>query len=125
MSLGGDAKEFIHEIVNATGDFAVRLDFQSPTGDTATINGIHSDHTNMYDENGMPINGKKTHVSISEQSLSFFEYPTRNNNNLISLKGHRVTIHYVNGYQIKYSIDDTRPDYTVNLITLFLSEHEQ
>jgi hypothetical protein len=124
MSLSDDAKEFIHEIVTDTGDFAVRLDFQSPTGQTVTVNGLHSDHTNMYDENGMPIDGKKTHVSVSEQSLNDVNYETRNSDNLISLKNHKVTVHYSNGNQIKYVIDDTRPDYTINLITLFLSEYE-
>ena len=123
MGLMDDAKQFAQTITNDLGDFAVPLSFRAPTGETASINGIYADITMVYDENGQPMNGKQTHVSISEQFLIDLGYPTRNTDGFASFVGHLVTINYADGSSRVYSVDDVRPDYTINLFILFLSEY--
>lgn len=123
MGLMEQAINDIKQITADLTDFATTVTFTSPTNQTATINCLYSDHTNAYDNEGMPINGKKTHISFAESLLVALNYPTRNTKGLISFTGHLVQINYADGSNKKYMVDDVRPDYTINLITLFLSAY--
>lgn len=67
--------------------------------------------------------GKFTHVTISEKYLTDLDYPTRNANNFLNMKGHLVTVSYADGSTKRYYVDDQRPDYTINLHTLILAEY--
>lgn len=116
-------KKDIEQITSNSNEFAVTLSFTSKTSEIATIKGLYSDHSNDYDENGNSITGKFTHVSISEKYLTDLSYPTRNNNNLLNMKGHLVTVHYADNSSKQYIVDDQRPDYTINLHTLILAEY--
>lgn len=123
MGLMEQAMNDIKQITADLTDFATTVTFTSPTNQIATINCLYSDHTNAYDQDGMPINGKKTHISFSESLLLAFNYPTRNAKGFISFTGHLVQINYADGTSKNYMVDDVRPDYTINLITTFLSEY--
>jgi hypothetical protein len=123
MNLMEQAMNDIREITSNMGEFAVSITLESPTGVIVETQGIYSDITNMYDENGYPINGKKSHVSFSELPLIAQNYPTRNQDGLISFTGHLVTINYADGSSKRYMVDDCRPDYSINLITVYLSEY--
>jgi hypothetical protein len=123
MGIMEQAMNDIKQITDDLTDFATTVTFTSPTQQTATINCLYSDHTNAYDQDGMPINGKKTHITFAESLLTALNYPTRNGKGFISFTGHLVQINYADGTSKKYMVDDVRPDYTINLITTFLSEY--
>ena len=123
MGLMEQLKKDIEQITSNTNEFSVALSFLAPTGETADINGLYSDHSNDYDANGNPITGKFTHVSISEKFLTDLNYPTRDSRNLLALKGSLVTINYADGSLKTYKIDNTKPDYTINLHVLICSEY--
>jgi len=123
MNIVEQMKQDLEEITGNADEFGVTLSFVSPTNETAQITGMYSDHSNSYDESGQNITGKFTHVTISEQFLINKNYPTRNTDGLADLNEHLVTVHYIDGSTKQYSVDDVRPDYTVNLFLLILSEY--
>lgn len=124
MSIIVDAMNMAKEITTELNDFAMMAIFKSPHGDEAQCPVIFSDHTNTYDENGVPINGKQSQLAVSELPLIEQDYPTRNHNGHIDMLGHIITIQYPDGTERTYKSDDIRPDYTINLITIFLSEYK-
>lgn len=123
MSLLDQAKADIEAITGNTDEFGVTLQFFAPTGQTVIIAGYSTDHTNHFDQDGNPINGKVTTVSFSEKFLTDLDYPTRNTQQLVTFLNHRVIVTYSDGTAIKYAIDQWKPDYMINLITLFLSSY--
>lgn len=125
MGLMEQLKADLEQITSNVNEFAVTLDFKSPTGEQATITGIYSDHSNAFDADGNAVTGKFTHVTISEKFLTDQDYPTRTPNvaEFLALRKHFVTVHYADGKTRKYIVDDQKPDYTINLHTLILSEY--
>jgi hypothetical protein len=123
MGLMEQLKADIEQITSNTSEFAVDLSLVAPTGETASIQGLYSDHSNAYDESGVPIVGKFTHVSISEALLTAEGYPTRNAAGLASMTGHKVTVNYADGSVKTYICDKVLPDYSINLFLLILSEY--
>jgi hypothetical protein len=123
MGLMNQIKSDTEQITGNLVDFAMPVILEAPTGQTVEINGIYSDHSNAYDENGMPITGKFTHVTISEQPLIDLGYPTRSSKGLMNFLSHKVTINYADGRSEKYIVDQQRPDYTINLVILILAKY--
>jgi hypothetical protein len=123
MGLVEQIKADIEQITGNLNGFAVQLSFVAPTGETAEITGLYSDHSNAYDQNGFPVTGKSTNVVVSEKYLTDLSYPTRNADGIVAMLGHLVTVNYADGSTRQYIVDETRPDYTINLITLILSRY--
>lgn len=123
MSLYEQNKRDIEQITTDVSGFSIELSFTSPNNDTATIRGQYTDHSNAFDESGLPMTGKMSIAFVSEQLLIDASYPTRTTENLITLTNHKVTINYADGTSKRYVVAETRPDYTINFITLFLSEY--
>lgn len=120
MGLIEDAKSLAQTITSDLNDFAVNVVFTSPTSQTANIKAIAVDHSNTFDELGNPITGAMVVITVSEQLLINEGYTTRNAKNQANLNGHFVVINYADGKSINHRIYDCRPDYTINLFTLFL-----
>lgn len=115
-----DTQSFVQNKV----DFGVDLTFTSPANSTVTVAGYYSDHSLTFDENGAPITGKKATVCVHEQSLIDAGYVSvRTQAGLISFKNHKVSIAYADGSSRTYKINEWQPDYTINLVTLFLEEY--
>lgn len=123
MGLMDQIKKDVETFTQNANDFGVELFFEAPGGETATVNGYFSDHSLIFDQIGNPVTGKKTHVCVSEQPLIDLDYPTRTSEGLTSFQNHLVTINYPDGTSIKYKIEESQPDYTINLITLFLTNY--
>lgn len=123
MSLIEQIKKDLEQITGNTAEFAVNLSFKSPANDTAEITGISADISTGRDEDGIAVVGKFVHVTFSEQYLIDLGYPTRNSMGLLSMLGHLVTISYADGSTKKFMVDSCRPDYTINLHTLILSDY--
>jgi hypothetical protein len=123
MNLFERVKLDIKAITTNVNEFSTEVTFTAPNGDTATVNAQYSDHSNSYDSEGMPITGKFTHVTISEDVLTELNYPTRNSAGLINMLNHTMAINYADGSVRNYIVSETRPDYTINLILLILSDY--
>ena len=123
MSLLEQNKKDIEQITGNSGEWAVVLDLKAPTGETATIKGMYSDHSNAYTLEGQPVTGKFTHVTIAESYLTELGYPTRNAANLADMSKHLVTVNYIDGSVKQYIVDEVKPDYTINLFVLILSDY--
>ena len=119
MGLMDQIKSDVQQFTSNTNDFGVMLTFTSPTSVVKEVAGYFADHSLEFDENGNPIVGRKTTVCISEQSLIDAGYSSvRNSRGLITLDGHFVSIN-----TSLFSVEQWQPDYTINLITLFLVRH--
>lgn len=112
-------------ITTNTNEFALPVVLTSPDDlETASISGIHSDHSTFLDESGNAYVGKLVAVAISELAIinSNPDYPIRVNG-LIALRDHKVTLTHADGAVVTYKVRENRPDYTINLIDLLLSEY--
>lgn len=123
MGLMDQIKKDIEQITSNLNEFGVVLFMQAPTGETATINGYYTDHSNAFDSDGVPITGKMVSIAVSEQFLIDASYPTRNTRDLSDFQNHFATINCTDGITRKYRVQSWHPDYSINLITLFLSEY--
>ena len=124
MGLMDQIKSDVQQFTANTNDFGVMLTFKSPTSIVKEVAGYFADHSLAFDENGSPITGRKTTVCVSEQSLIDAGYSSvRSSKGLITMEGHLVSINYPDGSTYLFSVDEWQPDYTINLITLFLVRH--
>lgn len=118
------AQADIKRIRTDPNGFTKSIFFSAPTLETATIFGMHSAIHMGTDTEGQIVNSKKAHISISESALTDLGYPTRNAEQLINLKDHRVSVVDSTGITKEYIISETFPDETVGLIVCFLKDFE-
>ncbi len=124
MGLMDQIIQDVQQFTSNKNDFGVDLILISPTNVTKTVAGYFGDHSLAFDENGNPVTGRKVTVCVHEQSLIDAGYPSvRTANGAITMQGHFVQIKYPNGLILPFIVDFCQPDYTVNLITLFLVRH--
>jgi hypothetical protein len=108
-------------------DFAVSAVFVAPAPglETATVNVLHRKHHTGFDsETGVRVNSKMASVTVSEGILIDASYPTRDANNEITLKGHRVSVADSSGNVAEYMVSENYPDETLGLIVLILIDFE-
>jgi len=100
-------------------EWAVELTFLAPDTTEETISGYHTKHHFGIDSDGLPVNTKKAHVSFSEAALSV-DYPLRNGQGEVNLRGHFVTVEDSTGTAKTYEIVQWFPDETLGLIVCIL-----
>jgi len=121
MGLIAQAKADWQAITSNTSEWGVTMTLTAPTGETATINGLHTKHHLGIDmETGRPVNTKNAHVSFSEKLLTDAGYPVRNAQGEVSLKGHKVTVADSTGANMTYVIKEWFPDETIGVIVCIL-----
>lgn len=102
--------------------FAVDLVFTAPTAEVANVRGLASKHRiSINPEDGLPINSPNIHVSVVESVIlaANASYPTRDTENQVYLRKHRVLYNGIN-----YEISENWPDETLGLIVCILNETE-
>lgn len=105
--------------------FTTSILFTSPTGTTATVLGMHAKvHMAASVIDGDFVNSKRAHISVSESSLTDLGYVTRNANNEIDLKDHRVAVTDSAGILCQYIIRECFPDERLGLLVLFLGDFQ-
>jgi len=124
MGLRDQAKADIESITSNLNDFGILISFLAPTLEVATITGIHSKHHLGIDTDGNMINSKKAHISFSEKFLTVSNYPVRDSNGEVNLKGHKVSVKDSTGILKNYIIQSWYPNETVGLITCILEDYE-
>lgn len=124
MGLIEQARKDIAQITQNGGDFAIDMVFTSPDGDVANVKGLHTRHHLGINDQGLPINSRNVHVSISETALTDAEYPYRNDDNEVYLKNHRVDAADSSGVVRAYKVEQWHQDETVGLIVCILGDYE-
>lgn len=116
-------KEDLALITSDLDGFAKQIIFTAPTGQTATLNGIHSKHHMGFDiESGRNINTKNAHISVSESFLVAQSYPLRGLDGKVNLKDHQVQVRDSTGTLAKYVVAEWMPDETIGLILCILGD---
>lgn len=123
MGLIEQAKSDIKDITSNLDEWAVSITFTAPTGEIATVNGLHSKHHMSMDTDGNRINSKNAHISVSEELLTAKNYPVRNKKGEVKLNDHKVNVKDSTGISKNYVIREGFPDETIGLITCILGSH--
>jgi hypothetical protein len=116
------------DIKRISGDstgFTEQLTFTTPDGlTTAVIYGIPNKIHLGINTEGEQMNSRKSSVSISESNLTDLGYPTRDADNICSLKNHKVTLIDSTGLAAQYIIREVFPDESVGMIVCMLGSYE-
>lgn len=123
MGLMERAKQDVQQILGNKNEFALDLVFFAPTGETFQTVGHFFDRTIQYNIDDSSIAGNTVVVHVSEQPFIDFGYPLRDSNGLISIHNHLVTGTYADGQTKKFKVFSFDPDYSINLITIYLSHY--
>lgn len=119
------AQADIKRITSDLNGFAKSITFLSCDElQTATINGIHSKINLSVDTEGNTINSRKAHISFSESLLTDQGYVTRNDDGVVNLKNHLVTVIDSTGTSVQYIVREVFPDETVGLMVCMLGDFE-
>ena len=112
------------EIMEITqGEFSVNITITNKTALKKVVKGLATKHNLIFNpENGLPINAKNTHVSISETVLAQAGFSVRNANLEVDLKGWKIEYADSSGASKAYRINDAMPDETLGLIVCTLGD---
>ncbi len=124
MSLIEQAKADIERITGNTNEFARSMTFVAPTSETAVVKGLHSKHHLTVNTEGIEVNARSAHVSVSEKALTDLSYPVRNSDGEVNLAKHTVKVKDSTGIEKTYEIREWFQDETIGLITCILGDFE-
>lgn len=126
MSLLDQAKADWQDITTNSDEWGRSMTFTDSTGEiTATVVGLHTKHHISIDPDGLPVNAKNAHISVSEQLFIDAEYPTRNTKLEVDFKGHKVEVKDSTGIVKKYVIREWFPDETIGVIAFILGDFKE
>lgn len=124
MSILDFARSDWNKITTSKNDFGVEMTLTAPTGETATVVGLHTKHWFKVDfESNEVLNTRNAHVSISEQALIALYYPVRNDKGEVRMKGDIVAVKDSTGIEKLYKLDQVWPDETVGQIVCQLGDY--
>jgi hypothetical protein len=122
MGLIADAEKMWRERSSDLSEFGVALSFVAPEGETASIVGLHTKHHLSFNTEGIAVNSRNAHVSVSEKLLTDLDYPTRNSNGEVTMKNHRVTCKDSTGEEKTYVVREWWQNETIGVIVMVLGE---
>jgi hypothetical protein len=122
MGLIADIERIWRERSSDLSEFGVALSFVAPEGQTANVNGLHTKHHLSFDTEGIAVNSRNAHVSVSEKLLTDLGYPTRNAKGEVDLQNHRVTCKDSTGIDKTYIIRQWHQNETIGVIVMILGE---
>lgn len=100
--------------------FAESADFTAPTGETATVNVLHTKHHTAYSAEGEMVNVLVASIAVNEEILTDDGYPTRDASNEVTFSDHRVSIKDSSQVVKEYICDEWYPDEYLGMIVLIL-----
>lgn len=132
MGLIAEIQDDIREITSNDAEFGVPIEFIAPTGETATITGLHTRHhlaieqkegnfSQQYGTLSTRANTINADISFSELLLSDTGYPVRVSGE-VDLKNHKCKARDNSGQLRTYTVMEWFPDETVGLIVCILSD---
>jgi len=122
MSLILQAQKDVQSITSNNKEFGVNMTLTAPTGEVATVVGLHTKHHLSIDTEGNAVNSRNAHVSVSEYELNAQYYPVRDSSGDVNLKNHLVKVKDSTGVEITYICKQWFPDETVGLIVIILGK---
>lgn len=125
MSLTDIAKADWKRFTGDVDGWGTAIKFTTPDGLTSVdVVGLAVKHHISVDTEGLAVNGKNAHVSISEELLTAASYTVRNAELEVSLEGHRVEWKDSTEVLKKYVIRESYPDEKVGMIVCILGDFE-
>lgn len=109
---------------NTDSGFGLCITLTAPNAATATVVGIHAKHHLNVDTDGNVVNSKTAHIAVSESLLVAANYPVRNADGEVDLKGHKIQVVDSTGATPLYLVQSWFPDETVGLIVITLEDFE-
>lgn len=97
----------------------------TPGAETATIQVLKTDISVDIESDGQDLIGSKVRLTFSENLLKTTNpaYPIRNSDNLVAIKGQRISVVDSTGTLKEYVIKNVYPDSTVGMIVCDLAEY--
>lgn len=95
----------------------------APTGQFADVLGTTTKHHLGINSEGVPINAKTVSASVSEYVFAPLNYPFRDNEGRVALKGHLVRFTDSHGDLVTYKVSEQFPDEKLGLIVLILIDN--
>jgi hypothetical protein len=97
----------------------------TPDGLTSVdVSGIAVKHHINIDTEGLTVNGKNAHCTISEELLTDASYVVRDSDEEVNMVDHRVEWVDSSGVLKKYVIRESYPDEKVGVIVMILGDFE-
>lgn len=114
-----DAKKYVTK-----GGFQENIILKTANGlKTIETTGFVSKHWISFDTDGNAANSKNAHICLDESELVKLEYPVRNNQDEVYLRGHKVSTEDSTGRVKEYVIKEWFPDETLGLIVCILGDY--
>lgn len=123
MSLIELANSDINDITTDLNGWGVGMVLTAPNATTLACVGLHTKHRSGYDSEGLQVNTKNAHISISEDVFIAASYPYRVNGE-VNLKDHLVTVKDSTRADIQYIIREWFQDETIGCIVCILGDYE-
>ena len=118
MSLLERARLDAQRIVSNLSGFAFSIKFTIGSK-SATVRGPGKKHHISYDDQGLPVNALNATVTVCEKDLTNQGYPTRDANDEVDLRGHKVEWSDAKGSNT-YEVMEWYPDEHLGLIVCIL-----
>lgn len=107
------------------GGFEEDIILESSTGlHRIETKGFATKHWINFDTDGNAANAKNAHVCLDEDQLKELNYPIRNKDNEVFLRGHKIEVEDSSGIVKKYVINEWFPDETLGLIVCILGDYD-
>ncbi len=105
------------------GNLSDDIIFTDKGGNSVTVRGFVSKHNMSIDpSNGLPVNARNAHVSVSEKSLTEKGYTVRNIKGRVDLKGHKVSF-VLDNKTHTFLIDSVMPSDTFQVLVCTLGDY--
>lgn len=108
---------------SSQGGFETSVTFTPPTGDAVTADALAMKHHIGVDTDGQLMHSLNARITVSEKLLTDEGYTTRNGNNEVSMRGHKVAWEDASGESKTYKITENWPDESLGTITLILGDY--
>lgn len=105
-------------------DFADTLTITPEGMEPVEIQGLHSLHSMIYDNEGNPIITNNAHVNFYEKDLNDLGVTTRDGRNRCIIKGWLVSFEVDNGLIMTFKMDEPKPDSDYGSIVVQLRKYE-
>lgn len=115
-----DARKYITKGGYEENLILVSVDGLTTLNTTGWVYKVHS----RYDTDGNLANTKVARICLDEDKLKEANYPVRNAEQEVYLRGHRVTAPDSTGVNKVYVIKEWLPDETLGLIVCYLGDYE-
>ncbi len=124
MSLINRAKEDWQRFTTNLNEFGVEMTLEDLAFEQYAVSGLFTKHHLGIDTEGNLVNTKNAHFSISEQVLTGLNYPIRNADGEVDLKGHKLFVKDSTGVEKSFIIREFFPDETIGLIVCILGTYD-